>query len=450
MWLSILYSIISMAPLEDAGAATLSHHGSLNQLMCIDRVVQCLILGDYSRGGRYTIEALHHYFILELARRRDADVKNWSLFGLILRIALQMGYHREPSRLPTITPFEGEVRRRLWTILYCTDIMVSVQMGMPRLIKDEQCDIQIPRNILDSDFDENTKELPMSRPVMELTPVLYWQGKHKMMVVMAKITDMSLTTTEEDPCSSPRIKHLDTLLQTTYSQLPDLVKFTTLSKCLAVSAEDIGHRLITTLLLQKGLILLHRRHIVGSDPPKHSRFASQDHCGAGYIAESVSTCINAAMKVLEYQDFVYYESQNGRALAPLKWRVLSSPISHEFLMATSILCIYLYRVYRGDSDVVGAPQERIREIEEALSRAYGIWRSQSNCSRDAKRATDTLGMLMGKLQSHSVVYTQPDTVDIPIDQLTPGPQTWGEGTVTEDNFQFYAETLNEFWSMMAW
>lgn len=51
-----------------------------------------------------------------------------------------MGYPRDPSRFPSITLFGGEIRRRLWMMLYCMDVMISIQMGMPSLIKDEQCD----------------------------------------------------------------------------------------------------------------------------------------------------------------------------------------------------------------------------------------------------------------------------------------------------------------------
>lgn len=454
MWLSILYSIMCMTPLDHVASAAMCGDVGPSQLgifqpMYLEQVIQCLLIGDYSQGGPYAIEALHHYFIIEHARHRDADVRNWSLSGLILRLALRKGYHREPSRFPNITPFEGELRRRLWIMLYAMDVLISLQMGMPRLIKDEQCDTGYPRNLLDTDFDENTKEFPTPRSDAEITHVLSWVAKYKMMVIMAKIADMSLTTAQdEDPCSSDNIKQVDTLLRTTYNQLPGGMKFTSLSGCLGSPPEDIINKVSISILLQKGLIILHRRHVVGGGP---SERGLRHQCDATYITESVCTCIDAAVQMLEHQDLVYNESQNGGALASLRWRLSSSLVSHEFLMATSVLCSYLYRVYGGDPDVAGASAERIHKIEKALLRTYGIWQSQSSRSKDAKRAADILGMLIGRLQEHTSTCTQPnDGVDIPMGHLVPELQFGVEGAMLHDSFGLYGESMSDFGSIISW
>lgn len=450
-----------MTPLDHVASAAMSGdvdpgQPEVHQPIYLEQVIQCLIVGDYSRGGPYAMEALHHYFILEHAGRRDADVRNWSLCGLILRLALRKGYHREPSRFRNITPFEAEMRRRQWMLLYFMDVVISIQMGIPRLIKDEQCDTKLPHNLLDTDFDEDTKELPTSRPDTEITPIFSFVAKYKMVTVLAKIADMTcLTTAEnEDPCSSPSIKQVDTLLQAAYKQLPDRMKFTSFSGCLGASPEIIANKLFNSILLQKGLIILHRRHVVGEESSVNSPSSGVRHkCSATCVEESVRTCIDAALQILEYQDFIYSESQDGGGLAPLKWRLSSSPISHEFLMATSVLCSYLYRVYRSDPDVTGASTERIHAIEKALVRTYGIWQSQTHRSKDAKRATDTLGILIGKLRGHGGgdSDTQPnDAVDISVNDTMPGLHSGITGIMLHDSFGLYGEGMDDFDSIITW
>ena len=453
MWLSILFSIMSLSPLHDTPSDTPSPNVGLHgpealRPVYIEHVIQCLILGDYSCGGPYTIEALHHYFVLEHAGRREADARNWSLYGLILRLAFRMGYHRDPSNFPLITPFEGEIRRRLWMMLYCLDVMVSIQMGMPRLIKDEQCDTQLPRNISESDFNENMDQLPAPRSDVDVTPTLQWRGKYKMLAVMAKIADMSLSTAAEDPCSSSEIKRLETLLRTTYDQLPEVIKFTSLSNCLADSPEDTAHRVMLAAIMQKGIIILHRRHVVGKGCLEDKTLAARSKCGTTCTAESVRKCVDAAMQVLDYQNFIYSESRDSGALSPLRWRVLSSPISHEFLMATSVLCTYLHRVYKGDSEVAGIPKERIRAIEKALSRTHSIWQSQSSHSRDARRVTAILGRLVGKLQDHGDSSAPPNTTDTLSAYPTLTPQLGGEETMMYNDLYLYPGGLSWFGSII--
>ncbi|KAL3471634.1 fungal-specific transcription factor domain-containing protein [Aspergillus californicus] len=460
LWLSIVYSILCLTPFDHIAA---SNPSDTRQAECgshrhgyLHRVIQCLILGDYSRGGPYAIEALCLYFVLAHSRGRDIDARNWSLYGLIARLALRKGYHREPSRFVNITPFEGELRRRLWMVIYMLDVVVSIQMGLPRLIKDEQCDTSLPRNLLDTDFDEDSQHLPTPRPDTEITPMSFSIAKYKMLLIMAKIADMSLTIAEdEDPCSSPSVKQMDTLLRRTYEQLPGRMKFTSLVDCLGVSPEDVLNRLAVSIVLQKGLIILHRRHVVGERPSENAPVHIRHRCSAICIADSVRTCIGAALQIIEYQDLIYHESQPGGALVSLGSRILATPISHEFLMATSVLCSYLHRVYRGDSDVSGASPDRIHAIENALAHTYGIWQAQGNGWKDAQRATDILGVLIRNLQSHYSAGGEAGGaggIDIPVDYQLPECQFTDADAeaLLFDSFGLCGEGLNDFGSFITW
>ncbi|KAL2167465.1 hypothetical protein VTG60DRAFT_1216 [Thermothelomyces hinnuleus] len=94
-----------------------------------EKTVQCLLMGNYTRGGAYTLETLMHYIYIELNLHGDATKDTWSLIALEVNLTIQMGYHRDPSHFPAITPLQGEMRRRLWATVIQGDVLISTQIG---------------------------------------------------------------------------------------------------------------------------------------------------------------------------------------------------------------------------------------------------------------------------------------------------------------------------------
>ncbi|KAJ4244152.1 hypothetical protein NW757_010788 [Fusarium falciforme] len=186
----------------------------------IDQVVQCLSLADYSRGGPYVIETLLHYFTIEHVRRPDTEVDTWLVLGVILRLALRMGYHRDPAQFPKLSPIECEIRRRVWATLYISDIMVSMQIGVPKMVQEGQWDTCDPLNLSDEDFDENTTELPPSRGDDQQTPVSFIIARYKMAKVMGVMADI-INATQYDPVKAAGAAGL---LKATYDSLPSVLK----------------------------------------------------------------------------------------------------------------------------------------------------------------------------------------------------------------------------------
>ena len=50
--------------------------------------IQCLLLGDYLRPSRYTIETLCLHFTVDQRAKVDASIDDWNLIGVIIRLAL--------------------------------------------------------------------------------------------------------------------------------------------------------------------------------------------------------------------------------------------------------------------------------------------------------------------------------------------------------------------------
>ncbi len=383
----------------------------------LDQVVQCLVMGDYSKGGEYAIEALIHYLIMEHMRYSDVNTDTWLVMGIILRLAFRMGYHRDPSHFSSLTELQKEVRRRVWAFLHAMDIMLSLQLGLPRTIKDELWDTRPPSNLLDSDINEEMTTLPPPRPDYEVTPMLHLAAKQTMLSVLGIIADASMRVSKRHPpWTINDEKQTAKELNRAYDSVPEKCKFDTLLGCIADKPSDILNRISITILLQKGLIMLNWHHVM--------RFGKQDNSSPGTpysqsnedsssLVEGYRTCISAARKVLEVQAIVETESHPGGILSPL-WLQTSSIIKHEFLMSTIILCTHMQRLLfgggapgvSGDSGVAEA-----QEIEDPLRRSYHFWARLKDRSKEAQRVTNLLSALFDKLDRGNQGFKTADFMD---------------------------------------
>jgi hypothetical protein len=83
---------------------------------------------------------------------RDGSRTMWTLIGLATRIAISLGLHRDGSNFSCLSPFEVEMRRRLWWHIHVLDVRASEDVGtaITGLI---QSDTAFPGNLNDSDMD---------------------------------------------------------------------------------------------------------------------------------------------------------------------------------------------------------------------------------------------------------------------------------------------------------
>ena len=123
MWLGLLFAIMTLSasyqliklndPTIPNSPATIRE--TQKQVQCFnEKTVQCLVLGRYTKCVPYTIETLTLYFGIEASKSEDAQVGVWVLLGMVIRLAMRMGYHRDASHFPRFSAFEAEMRRRVW------------------------------------------------------------------------------------------------------------------------------------------------------------------------------------------------------------------------------------------------------------------------------------------------------------------------------------------------
>jgi len=117
---------------------------------------------------------LIHYQIaclLYLSKRVNTVKKKrfWKEAGALVQDAVSVGLHRETSGMSDITPFNQEMRRRIWATMETFDLQASFDHGLPSLLSALHFDVNPPRNLDDAEFDEDTEELPQSKAPNEYT-----------------------------------------------------------------------------------------------------------------------------------------------------------------------------------------------------------------------------------------------------------------------------------------
>lgn len=357
-----------------------------------NNVVQCLGLGHYTRGGPHVVETLILYFIIEAqSLQGEIDTDIWLLVGTIVNIATHMGLHRDADGSPGISPFDGEMRRRIWVFIFQVDLGVSTQVGKPRHIKQDQTDTQWPRNLMDSDFDEDSAELPPSRPETDITPILYTLAKLRILPVGAKGADIAFSTR---PRSYADALQIEKEVDAARAALPPSMKWPGSGdpSLLAATPLSIVNSILLELVAQKLKMLTHKAFVA---PPTPS-----DNLDAHQLAHSGSVCLAAATSILGLHHFVDEETQPDGRLFRFRWK-LPRAIKHEFLLATSVLCYYLHlhdgrqRGLNGgpaDAEVGPVDADKIRRL---LRTSLGIWLRDSSVSRESRKAVAAVRYVLG-------------------------------------------------------
>jgi len=299
---------------------------------------------------------------------------------------MKMGMHRDPSHYPNISAFDGEMRRRLWQTLFQLDILVSFQMGLPSMVQTRDCDTEPPRNLHYSDFDENTVELPPSRPLTESTPVTYLIVKCRCMSVFKKI---AAQTSSLQPAPYEEVLDLDKQMRDCFDSIPADLKMKPMAHSFTDAPSTIMNRLNLKLLCLKGICVLHRKYL------------NQDRLNSRY-EYSRRVGVEAAMEILELQADVHNSSLPGGQLYEDRW-MLSSLTAHDFLLAAMIVSLDLSESLR----VTSPEQLSIGPLSlaeghttkmEALEQSQRIWSQSIDKSKDARTAAETLALMLRKVK----------------------------------------------------
>ncbi|KAK5172267.1 uncharacterized protein LTR77_003905 [Saxophila tyrrhenica] len=80
----------------------------------------------------------------------------WTTVGTLQRTAMYMGLHRDPTRLPKTTPFQAEMKRRLWNTILELSLRSSFMSGGPPSISLDDFDTAAPANFDDEQLNQDS------------------------------------------------------------------------------------------------------------------------------------------------------------------------------------------------------------------------------------------------------------------------------------------------------
>ncbi|KAF3210978.1 hypothetical protein TWF106_010372 [Orbilia oligospora] len=289
-------------------------------------IEHCIVLGlNAAKPGLYTIQAMIIY--LGWARNKSNQEQMWLYLGLILRVAQSMGLHRDPKKFEVdIAPYHVEMRRRLWNVLSCMDLLESIRIGLPSIVRAGESDAMLPSNIHDYEFDEDSKTLPPSRPMSEHTPMSYMIAKSKLANVFGRAVQM-INQIKPAPHYDD-ILRLDAEARKVYSSMPDFLKFRPLEESRVDHPALIMQRYGLNILHQKSLLIMHRPY-----------FTLRLKNNARY-APSRRACLESAMTLLNHQ----YTSWDTQYNKKDKTLYHIDPISpSDYLPAAVIIMIEVWQ-----------------------------------------------------------------------------------------------------------
>jgi len=380
LWVSILFSICCMsATLNEAVGSEPSTPEDENtpSARFLRAAAQCLALGGYTRPKKYVVEALALYAHCKYMATLDPSGEVGIIFSILVRLAYRAGYHRDPDHFPYISTFEGEMRRRTWAACKQFDLMVSFQLGLPNCIHPDSWDTRSPRNLLDTDFDEDTTSLPPSRPESEPTKILYFIVKSRLMAAFGKICQHALSFRES---TQAEIMALDAEVRATFSTVPEPLRIRPMSQSFADPPYLIMVRTNCEVLYQKSICVLHRKYMTE---------------GNEY---STRACVDAAIAITRHMVDLHKEFKPGGQLHADRW-MLSSFTLNDFLLAAMVLCLALsmWKKRHPGRDIKDDPAASGQL--EMLKQSYDICLERAQTSTESKRVAEALSVILNKLEA---------------------------------------------------
>ncbi|KAI2623379.1 fungal-specific transcription factor domain-containing protein [Hypoxylon sp. NC1633] len=174
-------------------------------------VLQALVLYLFSLPGRYDRHAA------------------WILNGVTVRIAQKMGLHRDGEFLG-LSPFETEMRRRVWWRIHFLDAMYALMSGLGHSLLPRSWDTKPPLNISDSDlYPTMTTIQPKDSPTdmifclicCEITKMMVDTPELHLVILQNEMGLESFPDADKLERASRRIDEVDRAMSDTLSKYSD-------------------------------------------------------------------------------------------------------------------------------------------------------------------------------------------------------------------------------------
>ncbi|KAI1820367.1 fungal-specific transcription factor domain-containing protein [Xylaria intraflava] len=161
-------AIVSLTSPECAQLLGMARDDALNRFTRGTKLA--LTRSNFLNNYDMTILQALTLYMLSFCDRAD-NHSTWIMGGTVMRIAQKMGYHRDGEQF-NLSPFETEMRRRLWWQLLAQDSKYAMLAGLSPSWVPSNWDTKIPQNLDDSDLSPDAKELKSRSGPTEMAFVL--------------------------------------------------------------------------------------------------------------------------------------------------------------------------------------------------------------------------------------------------------------------------------------
>lgn len=294
-----------------------------------------------------------------------------------------MGLHRDPSKLANISPYEGEMRRRIWNLAMQIELLASFHMGLPSMLQGIETDTKVPSNLLDDDFDEDSTSLPPERPSTDYTHIAFSINITKLLRVFGQI---ALQAHSLSPPEYDDVLKLDAILQEIGGNVPAFMHVRPLDDCVGDSPALITERFRLAAIYNKCRCVLHRQYLAEPIPHKEHNYSRKE-------------CIEGALALLEYQRIIWKASKPGNLLASTSWFVSSLAV-YDFLLAAMIIYLVIQNEGYPDEEAgfgFEGTKPSKEELKGLLKRSHFIWIDVAESMVELRKTADTLAAMLANL-----------------------------------------------------
>lgn len=230
---------------------------------------------------------------LTCVRRSDDSRYVWTMTGLLIRIGQSLGLHRDGQQFG-ISPFETEMRRRLWWLICTLDVRTSEDHGSDPSIVEHAFDTRFPLNVEDEDLDPDMKEPPVER-----------EGRTEMTfdliryTVSTTVRRLSYAPPGRGTCSrknaSLTIEDKERLIEELHQYLENRY----LKHCDTSRPLDWVSATVSRLILAKMWLIVHHQSL-------------RDNGGAGLRPEAKNRLFLTSVEVIEFSHLLETEKQTQK------------------------------------------------------------------------------------------------------------------------------------------
>jgi hypothetical protein len=300
----------------------------------------------------------------------------------VVRLAMSIGLHCDPQEEDELSPFDQEIRRRLWTTIAYMEVQMSMSTGVPLLLRSSDFNTRPPANINDADLNPSIPQNLAVRPSMEYTDSTF-------QIILARSFDVAIDVISRANapagdfeysqvlCYGTEIKRLLHEASQVYDWSPSAVK------------EEWKHlqKFMLEIFLRRVLLVLHFYY--GQKVDAHIHYP-----------ESYWSTLECSLALLVLQRQM---SEDLSSPASRVW--LAEFFKHEFYLATLVICL---QMARNDEHGVDAPGGMVhtgielpqrQTIIQTLVCCRDIWARRICHSRCHFLTHMTIGTLIARFRS---------------------------------------------------